>query len=89
MQVTIKRIVTEGPVEGLDELPGLRLAAIVYEFIACRLANHALAADSQPQRLKNAVIPPFAIYFGLRFQRLLSIHFKSAHCSIGITDFLS
>jgi len=22
-----------------DELPGLRLAAIVYEFIACRLAN--------------------------------------------------
>ena len=25
---------------------GLRLAAIIYEFIACRLANHALAAES-------------------------------------------
>jgi hypothetical protein len=31
----------------LDEFPGLALEAIVYEFIACRLANQANVADAK------------------------------------------
>jgi hypothetical protein len=41
----------------LDKRPGLHLASIVYEFIACRLSNHALFTDSYPIITKTTADP--------------------------------